>query len=342
MKSTRSAIAGALDRPDRTIRLYLFHGPDEAASRALGEQLLAGLGGAAKHALDPAELRSRPAMLADEAAALSLFGEARALWITPAGDELAASAEALLALTAIESPVIAIAGTLRKTSALLKLAEAAPLALAHVSYPPEPRDAMRLVTELGRKEGLRIDGEVAARVAAACANDRAIIALEFAKLALYLDCTPASPQPLDHATLDAVSADFSEGAAIRVGDLALSGEIPGLMAELDRLGADAADPVPIVRAIQRRLMMLAPLRARVERGETVTTVVDLAGKALFWRDKNLVAELLSSLSAARLAELVERMALLERRLMRSAIPVGALLGEELVGIALAQRRHRSS
>lgn len=342
MKSTRSAIARALDRPDRAIRFYLFHGPDESTSRALGEQLLAGLGGAVRHALDPSALRSRPAMLADEAAALSLFGEARALWIDPAGDELAASAEALLALTAIESPVIAIAGTLRKTSALLKLAEAAPLALAHVTYAPEPRDATRLVSELGRNEGLRIDGEVAARIAAACANDRAIIALELAKLALYLDCSSASPQPLDHATLDAVSADFSEGDALRVGDLALSGAIVDLVAELDRLGADGADPVPIVRAVQRRLLMLAPLRARVEQGETVAAVVDMAGKALFWRDKQLVAELLSSLSAARLAEMVERMALLERRLMRSPMPVGALLGEELVGIGLTQRRHRSS
>ena len=57
---------------------------------------------------------------------MSLFGGPRAIWVEPAGDEIAAGVEALLEASAAESPVVAIAGALRKTSALLKLAEAAP------------------------------------------------------------------------------------------------------------------------------------------------------------------------------------------------------------------------
>lgn len=338
MKSTRSTIGRALDRPDRSVRLYLFHGADEAASRALGERLLTGLGGAAKHSLDPALLRSNPALLADEAAALSLFGEARAVWIEPAGDELAAAAQALLELSAVENPVIALAGGLRRTSALLKLAEAAPQALAHVSYPLDPGDAARMVVELGRDEGLRIDRDSAARIAAACGGDRAIVALELAKLALYLDSSPADPKPLDHAALDALSADFSEGDAARVGDLALAGDPAAVAGELDRLGVDGVDPVTIVRALQRRLLMLAPLRARIERGEAVGAVLNSAGKSLFWRDKPVIASLVSNISAARLSELVERVARLEGRLMRPAMPANSVLGEELIGIAVSQWR----
>lgn len=340
MKAVRASLGRALDRPDRSVRFYLFHGPDEAGSRALGERLLAGLGGADKHPLDAASLRSNPALLADEAAAISLFGGPRGLWLDPAGDEIAAAVEALLALGSIESPVIAITGSLRKSSPLLKLAEAAPLALAHISYPLEPRDANRLVAELGKAEGLRIGGDVAGRIATACGNDRAIIALELAKLALYLDCSADRPQMLDHGALDAISADFAEGNAQRVGDLALSGELKSLVDELGRLGADGAEPLAIVRAVQRRLLMLAPLRARVERGEAPAAVLDSLGKSLFWRDKPLVGELLTRLSAVRLAELVERVAELEGRLMRSAMPLDALLGEELVGIALTERRAR--
>ena len=84
---------------------------------------------------------------------MALFGGARAIWIEPAGDEIAEGVEALLEAPASESPVVAIAGALRKTSALLKLAEAHPAALAHCSYVPEGRDMERMVVDLARDVG---------------------------------------------------------------------------------------------------------------------------------------------------------------------------------------------
>ena len=40
VKAAKGSIGRSLDQPDRTVRLYLFHGPDEGQSRALGERLL--------------------------------------------------------------------------------------------------------------------------------------------------------------------------------------------------------------------------------------------------------------------------------------------------------------
>ena len=62
------------------------------------------------------------------------------------------------------------------------------------------------------------------------------------------------------------------------------------------------------------------------------------GKALFWKDKAILQRLLSQWSAARLAQLAERVSGLERRLMFSSVPDEAALGEELVAIARAARR----
>ena len=59
---------------------------------------------------------------------------------------------------------------------------------------------------------------------------------------------------------------------------------------LDELGACPAgsnDAIPVIRALQRRLLMLAPLRARVERGDSVDGVLTSMGKALFWKDKDV-------------------------------------------------------
>src|SRR2546430_2484808 len=77
-----------------------------------------------------------------------------------------------------ESAVIAIAGALNRTSALLKLGEASPQALAFAAYMPEGQDAQRMVIDVGRRFGLKVGPQVAARVADQCGNDQAIVAQE--------------------------------------------------------------------------------------------------------------------------------------------------------------------
>jgi DNA polymerase-3 subunit delta len=336
VKLAKGTIGRAVDQPNAEIRFYLFYGPDEAQSRALAERLLGALG-ASKFIVAGAAVKSDPAVLTDEAAALSLFGGKRAIWIEPAGDEIVAGVEGLLQADNVESPVIAIAGALRKTSALLKIAEPSPKVVAFAAYIPEGADAERMVIDVGRRFGLKIAPPLAARIADSAANDQAIVAQELQKLALYIDASPQAPKELDHDALDAVGADLSESDAPRLADLALSGELGGLADELAQL-PQAAEAIPVVRALQRRLLMLAPARARIERGETSTDVMMSMGRALFFKEKALVGKLLTLWDAKRLATVAERTGRLERELMFSDAPPREALGEELIAIARAARR----
>lgn len=338
MKAARGAIGRALDQPDGAIRLYLFHGPDEGQSRALGDRLLKGLG-ATRFVISASAVKSDPALLADEAGAMNLFGEPRALWVEPAGDEIAEGVEALLEAPAPESPVVAIAGALRKSSALLKLAEGHRAALAHASYIPEGQDAERMVAEVGRAHGLRIPPAVAARVADACGNDQEIVGQELAKLALYVGASPETPKELDHDAVDAVGADVPEGDFLRLADLALSGELARVADELARLSPAGTEAIPVIRSLQRRLLMLGLMRARVEAGEGSGAVMTSLGKSLFWKDKPLLEKLLATWDARGLETISERAGKLERQLMRPDSPPPAeALGEELTAIARAARR----
>jgi DNA polymerase-3 subunit delta len=332
-------MARAIERPDPATRFYLFYGPDDAGSRHLASRLLASLG-AEKFAILGQAVKDDPAVLADEASAMALFGGPRAIWIEPAGDEISDGVASVLAAGSVESPVIAIAGALRKTSGLLKLAEAHGAAVAVASYVPEGRDADVMVIEAGRAEGLRIEADVAARLAAACAANQAIVAQELAKFALYLGATAASPRDLGHEVLDLLGADSAEGNLMRLGDLALAGDGRQLLEDFDRAAIAPGETIPVVRALQRRLLQLAPLRARVERGERVDGVLASMGKALFYKDKPLLQRLLSTWSAERLAQLMERSRALERGAMLSDQPPVAALGEELVTIARAAGRRR--
>jgi DNA polymerase-3 subunit delta len=336
VKSSKASLGRALDRPDPDVRFYLFYGQDESQSRAFGERLLMGLE-AEKFAVSALAAKSDPALLADEASAIALFGGKRAIWVEPAGDEISDAVEALLQVAAAESPVIAIGGALRKTSRLVQIAEGHSQALAHVAYGLSERDSVQLVEELARGEGLRLGPGIAGRIAASAGNERGIINQELAKISLYLGASPDSPAEVDRDVINAIGAG-NEGDWLRLGDLALAGDLSGLTHELDAVAADA-EPITVLRALQRRLAMLAPIRARVDSGERPHDAVTSAGKSVFWKDKDLVTKLVSLWDSKALARVLERSGELERQLMRSDSPPPAeALEEELVAIARTARR----
>ena len=338
MKVSKQSIGRAVDQPDQAVRFYLLYGPDEAQSRALGARLVEALA-AERFIVAAGAVRSDPAVLADEAGAMSLFGGRRVIWIEPASEDVVEGVTALLEAHAAESPVVAIGGALRKTSALLKLAEASPLAISFAAYAPEGAEAERMVIDVGRRFGLKIEARLANRIAESCDNDQAVVAQELQKLALYIDASPQTPKALDDEALNAVGAELAEGDIPRVADLALAGEVEELTEELARLPS-GTEGIPVVRALQRRLLMLAPARARMERGDSLDAAMTSLGKALFWKDKEIVRRMLSRWGAAGLSTAAERAGRLERALMFSPAPERESLGEELLSIARAARSRR--
>jgi DNA polymerase-3 subunit delta len=336
VKATKPTISRAVDQPAPDTRFYLFHGPDEAQSRALAARVVEALG-ASKTMIPASAIKSDPATLLDEASAMSLFGGKRVVWIEPATKDIEQGLVALLDAPATENPVVAIAGALTKSSPLLKLAEASPLALAYAAYAPEGQDAERMVIDLGRRFGLKIAPPVAARLADGCGNDQGVVAQELQKLALYVDASTEAPKELDLGAIDEVGAESGEGDFQKLADLALGGEIDSLVEELTRLSGAGSEAIPVVRSLQRRLLMLAPARARIEHGERLDAVMTSLGKAIFFKDKAKVGRMLNKWSAEDLATVAERAGKLERSLNFTAAPARETLGEELLAIARKAR-----
>ena len=234
--------------------------------------------------------------------------------------------------------MVAIAGALRKTSALLKLAEASPDALAFAAYAPEGPDAERMVAEVGRRYGLKVNPAgrgPACRRLRQRPGDRRPGAAEAGALRRRLAADARRSSIIE--AVDAVGAELAEGDFLRLADLALAGELAELADELAPLAAQC-EAIPVVRALQRRLLMLAPARARVERGERPDAVMTSLGRSLFWKDKPLVGKLLSLWDSKGLATVSDRAGQLERSLMFSPAPSQESLGEELIAIARAARR----
>ena len=340
MKANRTQLEKALRAP-ADFRFFLLHGPDEAGSRALARSLGEALGeGAERVELNGAELRADPARLADEAASLSLFGGARYILVEQAGDEILPALEALLEAPAAGNPVAVVAGSLRPTSKLLKLALGETRAMAHGSYPPEGRDADRMVQELARERGLILRPDVATRIAEACGANRDILGHELDKFALYLDAAPEAPKPVEHETVGALGADSEGGDLSRLVAGVTGGDAALLEAELLRLGGEGVSGVPLARAVLRRMLLLARLRAEVERGNSVDAVMASQGKSLFWKEKDAIKPQLARWRSGLLAKSVDRLLEAERQVKAPGSVGTVAVEEELFAICRQAARLR--
>lgn len=339
MKADAAQIARALDKPDPAIRLILLYGPDEAGSRALAARIDKALGADAERIdLSSAQLRADPALLADEAASISMFGGERHIRVDPATEDILEAAEALMDAGSAGNPVVLVAGNLRKDAKLVKLALGSPAALAFPSYLPEGQAADRVAADLAREQGLRLEPRAAQALVAATNADRGLMAREVEKLALYLDASPEDPKPADLAALGAIGAANDESDLSAIVDAVMGGRPERAAAELALIGA--AEAIGLVRALLRRLAQIAPLRAEVANGQSVDAVMAGAGKSIFWRDQKVVAGLLQRWTPDRIAAATTRLAALERAYKRSGTAGMVLIGEEILTIARAAAARR--
>jgi DNA polymerase-3 subunit delta len=332
---TPTQLHRALDTADPSIRLYLFHGPDEAASRAYAARLGKGVGADAERVdFTSAQVKNDPARLVDEAASISLFGGRRWIRLDPATDDALEAITALLQAPAAGNPVAAIAGTLRKDARLLKLVADAPGTMVQASYLPEGRDADALVMEMAGTLGVLLRPDVAHRLAQATGGDRAILGQELEKLALYVDAAPEHPQPVDGEALDALGAAAEEGDLSRLTLAVFGGRVGEADAELARLGAEGIEGIPIIRALGRRALQLAQMRAEMEAGESIERVT----AKTFWKEKNATADQLRRWTPARLAIAIQRLGEAERQVKAPTYPGPALVAEEVLAISRSAAR----
>lgn len=319
MKASEAQARTALDRAAPDIRLYLFHGPDEAGAMALAKRLEAALGADAERIdLDAATLKSDPARLADEAAALSLFGGARWIRALGVGEESLAAATGLLEADRAGNPVVLVAPNVKTSGNLVKLAIAAPAAMAVACYVPEGRKAEEIAVDLARDQGLRIAGGAARRLALASGGDRAVIAREVEKLALYLDAAPDRPQTADDEALEAIGADLGESEMGRAVAAVVAGDAAALGAELARLREAGTHPVPWLRAMARRLSSLAEMRGEVDGGESIDTVIKR--HRVHFREETATKAALARWSTTALAQAHDRTRRAERAVMAPGNP----------------------
>ena len=226
-----------------------------------------------------------------------MFGGARWILVEPAGDESVAGAR---------GPARGAGGGQsgragrRRAQARLEAAQARARRARRRS--PSPATSPTRARPSGwrsswrRGHGLIVRGDVARRIAESCGGNRALIEQELAKFALYADASPGGPKPIDHDVVDALGAAADEGDLSRLVDSAASGDAAALEAELVRLRGEGQEGITLIRAMLRRMALLARLRAEVEQGSSPSAVMASAGKSLFFKEKDSIEAAIAALA----------------------------------------------
>lgn len=341
MKANRPQIEKALDAASGDVRLFLLYGPDEAGSLALAQRLERAMGaGAERIDLDGATLKADPARLSDEAAAISMFGDRRWIRISGAGEESVPAVEALLSAAQAGNPAIVLAGGIRNTSKLAKLCLDHPAAMAFASYAPDEREAAQLAATQARELGLRLSPDLARRIAELSGNDRAIMAGEIEKIALYLDATPEHPVESSEEAIDALSAEAVEADSGPLVNAVLGGDLDRLHHELAMLAASGAPLASVTRPLLGRAMLIAEIQAAFEKTGSMDRAMESAGKAVFWKDKALVQRQARIWSGDATARLIQRLLAAERATRDSVGPGDVVVKQELLAVARQAARGR--
>lgn len=177
--------------PPDNWRGVLFFGPNDGLVRERADACARAIVPDVKDAFRVSELSGEilkrdPARLADEAAAISMFGGRRIVRVRDAGEAHCGLFEEFLTTARGDTLVIVEAGDLSKTSGLRKLFEGAKSGAAVECPDDRASDTSRLIEDGLKAQGWRITPDALAYLVDAIGSDRRLLRNELDKLLLYL------------------------------------------------------------------------------------------------------------------------------------------------------------
>lgn len=336
MKATQRDFANVAPRAAKQCSVFFFCGPDEAGASAAAKAVVEMLEEPGERVdMSGAQLRKDPVILGDEARSGSLFGDARHILVRASGDEALDAIGNHLLGTGDACPVLVVATSATDKSRTAKLLAKRDDALVAMFWPPDLRDVTASVRQMGDAAGLRLNGDIAERIARGAGLDVRLARSEVTKLALYLDASPESPQTADAAALAAIGAATEEDGFMPIVNAVLAGDRGKLAGEIGRMRELSLNPVGLLLAFERRAAQLAQLAAKLGRGGNIRSLLEQEKRArrIFWKDERDLEVQLRKWRGPDIDRLVAKLTEMHRSLLANSQAGEVLLAQGLTEIA---------
>lgn len=342
MKATQRDFAQTAERAAQQCSVFFFCGPDEAGASAAASRIISLLDDPGERVeMSGADLRRDPVILGDEARSTSLFGESRHIYVRANGDEALDAIGNHLLGHGDACPVIVVATGATDKSRTAKLLEKRKDALVAMFWPPDLSSVAASVRQMADAAGLRLNGDLAERIARGAGLDVRLAQSEVTKLALYCDASPQSPKTVEAADLDAIGAATEEDGFMPLVNAVLSGETGKLDRELRRMREHSMNPVGLLLAIERRAAQLVQINARLGPNGSLENMNrgEKAQLGIFWKEERDIRNQLQRWHRRKLERLGPRLVDLHRSLLTNSQASETLIAQDLVEIArFASRR----
>lgn len=332
-----------LKEPSSEIRALLIFGADEGLVRERAGSVVRAIVEDVNDPFRVAELEagavaSDPALLIDEAAAISMIGGRRLIRLSGVGDRLTAALESLLEAPPGDSLVVATAGELNARSKLRKLFESSPNAAAVACYSDNAAALDGLIESVLSARNLAIDTDAKSWLIQNLGSDRMISRQELEKLATYMGTGTDAVRTVGLEDAVACIGDSSAELFDQAGSATMHGDAPGMIRALGKAMEGGNSAVGILRLVARRIQRLHYVASAVEGGARRDAAFKGLTPPAFSREANEMSLLLSRWTAPRLARALELVNEAEAKCKTTGMPTEAICARTLMQLAHAAKQ----
>lgn len=339
VKIAPNAVDGFLKSPSPAARAVLFYGPDGGLARERAKILALTVVPALDDPFLVAELtsdtvKSDPAALGDEAAAIAMTGGRRVVFLRDAADTVAPTVSSFLEEPVGDALVLVIAGDLAAKSKLRKAFESSPNGAAIACYLDAAGGVDRLIDEGLRPLNVRIDREARHYIVDNLGSDRAVSRSEIEKLALY-----AGPEgTLDLETVATLIGDSSVSTMDDVVYAMTDGDSSSLDRALDLAAEEAVAPVALLRVASNHLLRIRRVQDLVAGGMPMQGAMGSLRPQVFFKVRPRFEASVKRWAPAAIADALTLVLEAEAACKRSGTPDGILCNRSLHQVGALARR----
>ena len=333
-KLSGAALDRELAAPMLGYRAYLLFGPDVGLAQERAAQLVQRVVADPTDPFNVAVLAERdvladPVALSDELAARSLLGGRRVVRIREAGDQLGAALKDRLPSDDEDALLVVEAGELTTRSALRKLFEDSPHAVAIGCYADEGAALTRLIDGTLAAAGLSASPEARSLLQQMLGADRRATRSELDKLVAYMD-GEGRVIP-DHVL--AVIADGGTQALDRLAYATLTGEVGEALEQHRRLEGEGTTAVGVVRGLARVASRAMVAAHRIEQGMSEDEAIKSLRPPVFFRDEPRLRAVLRRHRLAGLRRIQEWLWQAEKQAKSTGFPDSVITAQLVLLIA---------
>lgn len=338
MELSANQFRSFLTSPDKSIKIFLFYGPDEGLVRELGKALCLSILDSLDDPFCYSELSAGglsddPAKLMDELTAISMMGGERVVRLRGATGNSKNLIEPTLNLNLDTTTFVIEAGDIRKDSALVKMVKSLPHGAVTPCVHDKAQDINSLFKEILGAAGLSASRDVEEYLRQNLGSDRSISRQELDKLVLFMG---NEQRPLTLEDVQANIGDSSSQTVFDIIDATLGGNLTVLERRLNKAFSAGESPIAFLRIIQGQLKQLHKAAALIDAGQRSGDAIKKAGIPYYNQKKAQVQ--LSGKTAAHMATCLDITLTAEIGCKTTGYPDETLCRRALMRIAMASRR----